>query len=124
MPDRLLGVLGNERLELAFGPLMIQKGASGAAEQRGKLGPRVRRAHIDNADRLDPRSWWLGIDEVRRLAGLHASPELLLRRDQDTEIERVHGDGNLDPLAAACDDREHRLPDPLYLSVLVSAEKK
>src|SRR5260370_15381448 len=101
MSDRLLGVLGNERLELAFGPLMIQKGGSGAAEQRGKLGPRVRRAHIDNADRLDPRSWWLGIDEMGRLAGLHASPELLLRRDPDHKRERVHGDGNLEPPASA-----------------------
>jgi len=27
MPDRLFGILGNERLELAFCPLVIEKGA-------------------------------------------------------------------------------------------------
>ena len=41
-------------------------------------------------------------------ARLDAAPELLLGRDQDAQIERVHGDGDLDPFAAAGDDRQHR----------------
>jgi len=52
----------------------------------------------------------LGIDQVRGFAGLHAAPELLLGLHQDTEIERVHRDGDLHPFAAPGDDREHRLP--------------
>ena len=43
----------------------------------------------------------LGIGEVRRFAGLDAAPELFLRRHKDAEIERVHGDGDLHPFAAA-----------------------
>ena len=79
MPDRLLCILWNKRLEFALGPLVVEKGAAGAAEQRGKLGPGVRRTHVDDADRLDMRPRWLGIDEVRCFARLYAPPELLLR---------------------------------------------
>src|SRR5260221_12330030 len=83
MPDRLFGVLGDECLELALGPLMIKKGAAGAAEQRGKLRPRGRQTHVYATDCLDPRPRWLGIDEVGRLAGLDAAPEFLFGRYQD-----------------------------------------
>ena len=41
-------------------------------------------------------------------AGLDAAPELLFGRDQDAQIERVHGDRDLDPFAATGDDRQHR----------------
>src|SRR5690349_21548635 len=88
MPNRFLGVLRNKRLELAFGTFMIQVGRAGGAEERSKFGPRVRRAHVNDADGLDARARRLGIDEVRQFAKLHAAPELLLRRDQDAEIER------------------------------------
>ena len=43
-------------------------------------------------------------------ARLHAAPEPLFGRHQDAEIERVHGDFDLDPFTAAGDDREHRGP--------------
>src|SRR4051812_17887073 len=79
MPDRLPGVLRHERLEFALSALMIQVGHTGRAEERSKLGPRIRRAHVNDADGLDARARWLGIDEVRDLAQLHAAPELLLR---------------------------------------------
>src|SRR5262245_21662152 len=106
----LLGVLGHQGFELAFGPFVLQKGAAGVAEQRGELRPRIRRAHIDDADGLDARAWRLGIDEMGSFAGLHRAPELLFRRHQDAQIERVYGDCDLDPLAAAGDDGEHRGP--------------
>jgi hypothetical protein len=81
-----------------------RKASPGAAEERGELRPGIRRAHIDDADGLDARPRRLGIDQVGRFAGLHAAPKFLFRRHQNAEIERVHGDCNLDPFTAAGDD--------------------
>src|ERR1700757_3558840 len=55
MSDRLFGILGNEGFELALCPLVVEKGPAGGAEQRGELRPGIRRAHVDDADRLDSR---------------------------------------------------------------------
>src|SRR5215470_20041699 len=44
MPDRLLGVLGNEVLELALCPLVIEEGAARIAKQRRELRPGIRRS--------------------------------------------------------------------------------
>ena len=38
----------------------------GKLDQRRELGPRIRRAHIDDADGLDALPQRLGIDQVRR----------------------------------------------------------
>src|SRR5262245_35033232 len=57
VPDCLLDVLRHQRLELALCALVVEKGLPGVAEERGELGPRVRRAHIDNANGLDARPW-------------------------------------------------------------------
>jgi len=51
-PDRLLGVLRHQGLKFALRALVVEKGPPGVAEERSEVGPRVRRAHIDNADRL------------------------------------------------------------------------
>src|SRR5438445_12110098 len=91
MPDGLPGILGYQGFELVLGPFVVEKGAPGVAEERCELRPRIRRTHIDDADRLNTRARRLGIDKMGRFAGLHAAPELLFRRHQDTEIERVHG---------------------------------
>src|SRR5215467_10775072 len=64
MPDGLPGILRHQCFELAFGPFVVEKGASGIAEERGELRPRIRRAHIDDAHGLDARPRRLGIDEV------------------------------------------------------------
>src|SRR6266545_3747951 len=108
VPNGLPGILRHQGLELAFGPFVVEKGAAGVAKERGELGPRIGRAHIDDSDGLDARPRRLGIDEMGRFAGLHAAPEFLFRRHQHAEIERVHGDRDLHPLAAPRDDREHR----------------
>src|SRR5262249_4595706 len=110
VPDGLPGILRYQGFELAFGPFVVEKGVPGVAEERGELRPGIRRAHIDDANRLDAWPRRLGIDEVGQFAGLHAAPELLFRRHQNAEIERVHGDRDLDPFAAPGDDREHRGP--------------
>src|SRR6201990_1959213 len=53
VPDGLLGVLRHQGFELAFRPLVVEKGAPGVAEERGEFRPGIRRTHIDNADGLD-----------------------------------------------------------------------
>src|SRR5262249_15905772 len=110
MSDRLLGVLGNQRLEFALCPLVVEKGTAGAAQQGCKLRPRIRWADVDDADRLDTRTRGLGVNKVGRFARLHASPELLFCRYQDSQIDRVHGYIDLDPFAAPGDDRQYRGP--------------
>src|SRR4029077_18280852 len=62
MPDRLLGVLGNEVLELVLCSLVIEEGGARIAKQRCKLRPGIGRAHVDNTDHLDARAWRLGIN--------------------------------------------------------------
>src|SRR5262245_39005160 len=62
VPDRLLGILRHQGLELALRAFVVEKGAPGVAEERGELGPRIGRAHIDDADGLDARPRRLGID--------------------------------------------------------------
>src|SRR6266545_7847378 len=104
VPNGLPGILRHQGFELAFGPFVVEKGAAGVAKERGELGPRIGRAHIDDADGLDARPRRLGIDEMGRFAGLHAAPELLFRRHQDAKIKGVHRDCDLDPLAATGDD--------------------
>src|SRR5439155_14923038 len=52
----LLGILRHQGFELAFGPFVVEEGLAGVAEQRCEFGPRIRRAHIDDADGLDARS--------------------------------------------------------------------
>src|SRR5262249_26235486 len=42
MPDRLLGVLGNEVLELALCSLVVEEGSARIAKQRRELRPGVR----------------------------------------------------------------------------------
>src|SRR6266536_1142310 len=55
VPDGLPGILWHQGFELAFGPFVVEKGAPGVAEERGEFGPGIRRAHIDDTDRLDAR---------------------------------------------------------------------
>src|SRR5215469_18612944 len=108
VPDGLPGILGHQGFELAFGPLVLEKGLAGIAEARSEVGPGIRRTHIDDADGLDAGPWRLGQDEVGNFARLYTAPEFLLRRHEDAEIKWVHGNRDLDPFAPASDDREHR----------------
>jgi hypothetical protein len=55
MPDRLPSILGHQGFELIFRPLMVEKGLASVAEQGGEFGPGIRRAHVDDADRVDAR---------------------------------------------------------------------
>ena len=65
------------------------------------MGGRVRRktaansaqlldeAHVDDADRLQPRPRRLDPEQARGLAALDAAPELLLRGEQQVLVERI-----------------------------------
>src|SRR5215813_1330274 len=101
VPDGLLSILRHQGFEFAFRPFVVETCAPGVAEERGELGPGIRRGHIDDADGLDMWARRLGIDQVRRFAGLHAAPGFVFRRDQDAEIERIHGNRDLHPFAAS-----------------------
>src|SRR5262249_60550933 len=68
MPDDLPGILRHQGFELALGPFVVEKGVPSVAEERGKLGPGIRRAHIDDADGLDAWTRRLGQDEVGHFA--------------------------------------------------------
>src|SRR5262249_50083571 len=74
--DRFFGILWHQRLQLRFGPLMIQKGLARAAKQSRKLGPRVRAAHVYNPDCLDPRLGRFNPKQARGLPALDTTPEL------------------------------------------------
>src|SRR5450631_2794842 len=88
MPDSFLGVVRHQGFEFALGLLMLEKRRSGPPEAAGKFRPSVGSTHIDDPHGLDPRPRRLGPEEVRRLAGLHAAPELLFGRQQQVLIER------------------------------------
>ena len=108
MPDRFLGVLRHELFQLRLGILVFQEGRMGAPENAGKFRPRIRGAHVDDADRLDPDLRRFCQEEARGLAGFDAAPELFLGREQEMLVERISRDGKFNPLAAAGDDRQHR----------------
>src|SRR5260370_36219065 len=92
MPDGLLGVLRHQGLELTFRPLMVEEGLPRVAEQGGELGPRIRRVHVEDADRLDARPRRPDAVEASGLAHLDAAPELLLRGLQKEPAERTRCD--------------------------------
>src|SRR4029450_9424334 len=52
VPNGFLGILRHESLELALRAFVVEKRTPGIAKERSELRPRIRRAHIDDADRL------------------------------------------------------------------------
>src|SRR5882757_8582338 len=108
VPDRLLGVLWHEPLELALGPLVIGMGLSGFAKQAGEFRPGVGGVHVDYAHRFDAGLRWFAIEQRRGFTGFDRPPEGLFSGDQDGLIDRVGLDRELNPLAVAVDNRKHR----------------
>src|SRR5262245_64610231 len=88
MPNGLPGILRHQGFKLAFGPFVVEKGATGVAEESSEVRPGIQRTHIDDADSLDARPWRLGQDEVGDFARLYTAPEFLFRRHEDAEIKR------------------------------------
>src|SRR5271166_395757 len=88
MARGFLGVLRHQGLELGLGPLMVEEGGAGGAEETGELGPGIRLAHVDDANPFDP--WSRRLDPVRSrgIPGLNAAPEPALGRHQKVLVER------------------------------------
>ena len=52
MADRLLGIFWHQALKFRLGPLVLEMRLVGTRENRGELGPSVRRSHIDDTHRF------------------------------------------------------------------------
>ena len=78
-----------------------------AAEQVGELRPRIRGAHVDDAHGFDPRPGRFDAEQARRVTGLDAAPELLFGRQQQVLVQRIGGEDDFHPFAAAGDNRKH-----------------
>src|ERR1700733_727902 len=98
MPDRFLGVLWHELLQLSLGPLMVEIGRPGLGKDRRELRPGIGRAHVDNANGIHLWLWRIDAKQLRRLSGLDAAAELRLPRDNKMLIERIGVGQDLDPL--------------------------
>ena len=100
-PDAMAGgflrILRHQGLEFGLGSLMVEKGGARGAEEACELRPGIGLAHVDDANRFDPRPRRLDAIGARRLTGLNAAPEPALGRDQKVLVERVGRDGHLDP---------------------------
>src|ERR1035437_4239565 len=92
MAECFLGILRHQDFEFSSGLLMVQEGRAGLAKHPRQFGPGIGCAHVDDADRCDPRPWWFGPIEARGLATLHTAPELLFRRQQQMLVEAIGGD--------------------------------
>jgi hypothetical protein len=110
MAGGFFGVLRHQGFELGLGPLMVEKGGTRGAEEASKLRPGIGFAHVDDPNCIDSRPRRLDAAGARGLSGLNAAPEPALRRHQKVLVEGVGGNGHLNPLASACDDRERRAP--------------
>src|SRR6516225_4094837 len=108
MADRLFGILRHEHLQLGLRPLMIQERLPGAAEQPGEFGPRIRRAHVNDPNRLDPGLWRLDTEEARGLATLYTAPELAFGSHNQMLIEWIGMGDDFHPFAAAGDHGQNR----------------
>jgi hypothetical protein len=103
-------VFRHQGFELRLGALMVDERRAGCAEEVGEICPRIRPAHIDNANRFDPRPRWLDAIGPRRLASFDTAPKSMLGGDKKMLVERVGGYGHLDPFAAAGDNGKRRRP--------------
>src|SRR5262249_27043748 len=108
MPDRLLGTLRDQALELGLGLLVLKMSLPGAHKDAGNLRPGIGAAHIDKADCLDSRLRRIHPKEGRGLAVLDTPPELPLRRDHEVLVEGIGMGGDLHPFAAAGNYGENR----------------
>ena len=74
----------------------------------GELRPGIGGAHVDNAHRLNARLRRLDPKQGRGLAAFDTAPEFPLGGDDEVLVERIGVGLDLDPFAAAGNDREDR----------------
>src|ERR1700757_3036362 len=68
MPDRLLGVLGHQGLELRLGILMLEVSLARAPKYPREFRPGIGCTHVDDAHRFYPRARRLDSKQSRGLA--------------------------------------------------------
>ena len=105
-PNCLLRVLRHEALQFSLGALVFEKCWVSSSKRAGKFRPGIGNAHIDDADRRNAGLRWLDPEERRGLAALDTPPKLPLGSDNEVLVERVGMGSDLDPFAAASDDRQ------------------
>src|SRR5258707_2225726 len=82
VPHGFLGIFWYQFLEIRLGSFVLLERWSGPAIHRGEFCPGVGRVHIYHPDRFQARARRLHPKQARDFAILHATPELLLGRDQ------------------------------------------
>jgi len=76
----------------------------------GVVSPRIGGAHVDNAHRFNARPRLLDTEQGRCVSAFDTAPELSLGGNNEMLVEGIGAGLDLDPFAAAGDDREHRRP--------------
>ena len=89
MAAGLLGVFRDEPLQIGLYAFVFLMSRAGSFECSCEFRPAVRRAHIDNTNRLKPRPRWLYAEQARCLAVLNAAPEFPFCRDQEMLVEWI-----------------------------------
>src|SRR6478672_10404326 len=87
--NRLLRIFWHEGLELGLCIFMFEVGVSRSTKYAGKLGPSIRRGHVDDPHSFDSGTRSFNAEEARGLAAFHTAPELLFRRQKQVLIERI-----------------------------------
>src|ERR1700722_3539614 len=106
--DRLLRILRHQAFELGFGALMLEMRLPGASEDIGEFDPGVGGAHINDAHRLNTRSWRINPEESRGLTRFDATPELAFSRDDEVLVEWIRVGGDFHPFAPPGNNGQNR----------------
>src|SRR4029077_18987594 len=101
MADRLLRIFRDEAFQLGLGTLVFEISWLRWDEYGREDRPSVRRAHLNDADCLDPGLRWVDAEKGRGLSSFDTAPELPLGRNDEVLVERIGMDVDFHPLAAA-----------------------
>ena len=82
MTGRLLGVLGDELLQLGLGALVISMRRRVRRYVAARSAQRLDGAHIHDLDGFQPRPGRFDPEQGRGIASLHTSPELSFGRQK------------------------------------------
>ena len=108
MSDCLLRVLRHEAFQFTLCALVFEKCRVSSSKRAGEFYPGIGRAHVDDADRPNPRLRWLNAEEGRGLAAVNTPPELPLSGDDEMLVKGIRRDLDSNPLAAPGNHRKHR----------------
>src|SRR5580704_16471318 len=93
-----------------FNSVLARSCSRYSGKDGGKLRPSIRRGHVDDTGCLDPGLRRIDTEKGRDLSAFDTTPELAFGRDDKVLVEGIGMSLDLDPLAAAGNDRKHRRP--------------